>query len=71
MRTISTTRVARATDLRTDSGNAELASIFLHDQHPNIINLTNGDASTNIDEHRGILVSPEKDMKGKGPKFVR
>ncbi|KIY51851.1 hypothetical protein FISHEDRAFT_56333 [Fistulina hepatica ATCC 64428] len=32
MRTISTTRIARATDLSTESGNSEVASIFLMDQ---------------------------------------
>lgn len=65
MKTISTTRVARATDLTTDDGNAELLSIFLqdHDHDP-----------TPMDRElqRGLQVSPRKGgTKGKGPKFIR
>ena len=67
-RTISNTRVALATDLSTDSGVTELASIFLHDQHPDIT-LPN----SHPDDHdgRGLGLSPEKKNKGKGSKFVR
>jgi hypothetical protein len=67
LRTISKTRVALATDLSTDSGVAELASIFLHDQHPDI-------ALQHSHDHRdgrGLGLSPKKKGKGKGFKFVR
>ena len=65
LRTISKTRVALATDLSTDTGVAELASIFLHDQHPDI--------NSHPDNHhrRGLELSPEKKGKGKHSKFVR
>ncbi|KAJ7162093.1 hypothetical protein C8R46DRAFT_1037365 [Mycena filopes] len=77
LRTISTTLLARATDLFTDSGASELASIFLHDQHPDVQqsqfpgpdDVDGGD----VDGRRGIMMSPEKgggNGKGKG-KFVR
>ncbi|KAJ7680879.1 hypothetical protein DFH06DRAFT_973941 [Mycena polygramma] len=66
MRTISTTLLARATDLFTDHGASELASIFLHDQHPDI----QFPSTDDVDEHRGIMMSPEKGGKGK-EKFVR
>ena len=68
LRTISNTRVALATDLSTDSGVAELASIFLHDQHPDIT-LPN----SHPDDHdgRGLGLSPEKKSKGKGSKLFR
>jgi hypothetical protein len=68
LRTISKTRVALATDLSTDSGVAELAQIFLHDQHPEIT-LPN----SHPDDHdgRGLGLSPEKKSKGKNPKLVR
>ncbi|KAG6819320.1 hypothetical protein H0H93_012957 [Arthromyces matolae] len=36
VRSISTTEIALATDLSTDNGAAELAHIFLRDQHPDI-----------------------------------
>ena len=67
-RTISKTRVALATDLSTDTGVAELASIFLHDQHPDIT-LPN----SHPDKHdgRGLGLSPERKGKGKSSKFVR
>lgn len=68
LRTISNTRVALATDLSTDSGVAELASIFLHDQHPDIT-LPN----SHPDDHdgRGLGLSPEKKSKGRSSKLVR
>ena len=67
LRTISKTRVALATDLSTDSGVAELASIFLRDQHPDI---TLQHSQDNRDG-RGLGLSPEKKGKGKSSKFVR
>ena len=68
LRTISKTRVALATDLSTDTGVAELASIFLHDQHPEIT-LT----ISHPDNHdgRGLGLSPEGKSKGKSSKFIR
>ncbi|KAJ7656670.1 hypothetical protein B0H17DRAFT_1213726 [Mycena rosella] len=67
LRTISTTLIARATDLFTDNGASELASIFLHDQHPDIQWQS---APDDVDERRGIMMSPEKAGKGK-EKFLR
>ncbi|KAJ7451857.1 hypothetical protein B0H11DRAFT_311885 [Mycena galericulata] len=67
LRTISTTLIARATDLFTENGVSELASIFLHDQHPDI---QFPSAPDDIDRRRGVMVSPEKGGKGK-EKFVR
>jgi hypothetical protein len=64
MKTIFTTRVARATDPMTDGGHAELLSIFLQDQRT----LT---TSYDRELHRGILSSPEKGDRGKNPKFLR
>jgi hypothetical protein len=68
LRSISNTRVALATDLSTDSGVAELASIFLHDQHPDIT-LPN----SHPDDHdgRGLGLSPEKKSKRRSVKLVR
>ncbi|KAJ7121344.1 hypothetical protein C8R43DRAFT_1033922 [Mycena crocata] len=67
LRTISTTLIARATDLFTDNGASELASILLHDQHPDIQFSSTPD---DVDERRGIQMSPEKSGRGK-EKFVR
>ncbi|KAG6841802.1 hypothetical protein C0991_006686 [Blastosporella zonata] len=71
MRTISTTDIALATDLFTESGAAELAHIFLHDQHPEI-------AAFNKQAHPewNIGMSPQKGVKyvkgkGKEAKFVK
>lgn len=63
-RTINTTRVALATDLATDSGTAEVASIFLQAHH--------SDLRSHDDEEqmRGVDISPQKGA-GKGPKFIR
>ncbi|KAJ7020014.1 hypothetical protein C8F04DRAFT_974928 [Mycena alexandri] len=66
LRTISTTLLARATDLFTENGASELASIFLHDQHPG----TQFPSSDDVDERRGVMMSPEKGGKGK-EKYVR
>lgn len=63
MRTINTTEIALATDLSTESGTAELASIFLHDRsapHPLSV----------VQEYKGLLSSQEPDSK-KGVKFCR
>jgi hypothetical protein len=68
LRTISKTRVALATDLSTDSGVAELASIFLHDQHPDI---TLPNSHPDNHDGRGLGLSPEKKSKGKSSKLVR
>jgi hypothetical protein len=64
MKTISTTRVARATDPMTESGHAELFSLFLQDQHHLI-------SSPCRELSRGVHSSPEKGTRGKGPKFLR
>ncbi|KAF8154029.1 hypothetical protein B0H34DRAFT_75033 [Crassisporium funariophilum] len=68
LRTILTTSVARATDLSTENGPAELASIFLHDQQPDMSLL-----SSYHDNHdkRGLELSPEKKGKWKTPKLIR
>jgi hypothetical protein len=68
LRKISNTRVALATDLSTDSGVAELASIFLHDQHPDI---TLPNSHPDNHDGRGLGLSPEKKSKGKSSKLVR
>ncbi|KAG6867455.1 hypothetical protein C0993_002538 [Termitomyces sp. T159_Od127] len=71
LRTISTTNIALATDLLTDSGTAELAHIFLHDQHPDIAaSNKHGQPEWNVG------MSPQKDVKfikgkGKEPKFLK
>jgi hypothetical protein len=72
MRTISTTHIALMNDLSTESGKAELASIFLHDQHPDIL----AHAEDSEDGNLNLGVSPQKmgrtsKGKGKEPKFVR
>ncbi|KAG6812242.1 hypothetical protein H0H92_003782 [Tricholoma furcatifolium] len=71
LRTISTTDIALATDLFTDNGTAELAHIFLHDQHPEI-------AASNRPEHPewNIGMTPQKGSKhnkgkGKDGKFIK
>ncbi|GLB44175.1 hypothetical protein LshimejAT787_1601050 [Lyophyllum shimeji] len=71
MRTISTTEIALATDLSTDSGTAELAHIFLRDQHPEL-------AASNKEElpEWNLGMSPQKGAKfakgkGKEAKFVK
>ncbi|KAF8636066.1 hypothetical protein AX17_003822 [Amanita inopinata Kibby_2008] len=67
--TLSTTSIARATDINTDSGNAELASIFISDQHPDILQGT----EDNSDTRRGLNFSPQKKRHGhpSGPQFIR
>ncbi|KAG5653135.1 hypothetical protein H0H81_002127 [Sphagnurus paluster] len=71
MRTISTTEIALATDLFTDNGAAELAHIFLQDQHPEM-------TVSNKEEYQewNIGMSPQKGAKfvkgkGKEAKFVK
>lgn len=64
LRTIATTRVALATDLSTENGTAELASIFLQD--PDLGSLDRAELRSGLD------LSPHKSSSsGKGPKFVR
>ncbi|KAK2462477.1 hypothetical protein APHAL10511_005447 [Amanita phalloides] len=66
LQTISTTSIARVTDIGTDSGNAELASILLYDQHPEIVDGEGGEA------RRGLNFSPRKKRYGNSdPQFVR
>lgn len=69
LRTISTTEIALATDLFTDSGTAELAHIFLRDQHPDIVDHREEPARWHIG------LSPQKghySSKGKGKeKFIK
>ena len=72
MRTISTTNIALTNDLSTESGKTELASIFLHDQHPEILAHAEDDEVGNLN----LGISPQKmgrssNRKGKEPKFVR
>ena len=69
LKTLSTTSIAKATDLSTESGNAELASILLYDQHPDIVH---GDADRS-EARRGLNFSPRKKRYGQqnGPQFVR
>ncbi|KAJ7071930.1 hypothetical protein C8F01DRAFT_1101900 [Mycena amicta] len=69
MRTISTTMLARTTDIFTESGPAELASLLL-DQYMEVDEWTTPD---DLEERRGLIISPEK-ASGKGKekeKFVR
>ncbi|KAG6829035.1 hypothetical protein H0H87_012822 [Tephrocybe sp. NHM501043] len=61
LRTISTTEIALATDLFTDSGTAELAHIFLQDQHPEI-----AVPNRQWDYEWNIGMSPMKHSSGKG-----
>ncbi|KAJ4000613.1 hypothetical protein F5050DRAFT_1803954 [Lentinula boryana] len=65
LRTIATTRVARATDLSTENGAAELASIVL--QNPVVLE------TADIPEIKsGLDLSPQKSNPfGRAPKFVR
>jgi len=72
MRTISTTHIALTNDLSTENGKAELASMFLHDQHPEIL------AHAEDDEVGSLNLGPSpqkmgRSSKGKGKeaKFVR
>ncbi|KAF5373802.1 hypothetical protein D9758_000831 [Tetrapyrgos nigripes] len=82
LKTIGTTRVARATDLSLSSaegGTAELASIFLHDAHSEIVK----EPQDEPESQRGLNVSPQKGSGvgtvaaygghggGKGPKFIK
>ena len=66
MLTISTTSLARFTDIGTEGGNAELASIFLYDQHPDML-----EREESGEARRGLNFSPQKKRYGHGPQFVR
>ena len=66
--TLSTTTIARATDFSTDEGNAELTSILLRDQYPEIMQEDAGGSEA----RRGLNFSPRKKRYGQqGPQFVR
>jgi len=64
LKSIFTTRVARATDPMTDSGHAELLSIFLQDQQTL-------ESASDLELTRGVHASPEKGSRGKGSKYLR
>ncbi|KAF7305883.1 hypothetical protein HMN09_00742500 [Mycena chlorophos] len=66
MRTISTTTLARHTDIFTESGPSELASLLL-DRN---MEVDEWDTPEELEERRGLIVSPEK-ASGKGGKFIR
>lgn len=72
MKTISTTRVALATDPRTESGSSELFSLFLRHQNQNLGGKVYGD-SVERELGRGLEVSPEKAKAGREGRgrFVR
>ncbi|KAF9030320.1 hypothetical protein BDZ89DRAFT_1064743, partial [Hymenopellis radicata] len=59
LRTISTTRVAIATDLSTEAGSSEVASVFLRDQYAN--------HPQDLEQTRGLEQSPQKS----GSKYIR
>lgn len=65
MKTISTTRVARAIEFAADGVHSDLFSISLEEH------IQNPTPPANRELHRGILISPEKGGKGKNPKFIR
>ncbi|TFK37650.1 hypothetical protein BDQ12DRAFT_151209 [Crucibulum laeve] len=69
MRTISTTHIAKATDLSTERGVAELVSIFLNDGQfdRGLLSGSNSNQSKNGDS--GLGLSPGK--TDKGSKFLR
>ena len=64
MKSIFTTRVARATDPMAEGGNAELFSMFLQGSDPLV-------SPSDRELQRGVLSSPQKGDKGKGPRFIR
>ncbi|THV08006.1 hypothetical protein K435DRAFT_959465 [Dendrothele bispora CBS 962.96] len=69
-KTIVSTRVARAIDISSESGAAEFASIFIHDQFSEIAT----EPQNESESQRGLNVSPQKrgtSLSGKGPKLVR
>ncbi|KAF8911333.1 hypothetical protein CPB85DRAFT_650225 [Mucidula mucida] len=59
LRTISTTRVALATDLSTEAGSSEVASVFLRNQYAN--------HTQDHEQTRGLEQSPQKS----GSKYIR
>lgn len=67
LRTITTTSFARATELLSEGGTAELAAIVLRDSVFEI------DASTPTKKRKlqGLELSPEKVVKGKAGRFIR
>ncbi|KIK68902.1 hypothetical protein GYMLUDRAFT_624366 [Collybiopsis luxurians FD-317 M1] len=65
LRTIATTRMALATDLSTENGTAELASIFLQDA-------SDLETPDSIELNSGLDFSPQKShLTGRGPKLIR
>lgn len=65
-KTISTTRVARATDLNTESGSVELLSLFLGQHGTGFVDPVDRELK------RGLEQSPEKQKGGKGKgKWIR
>ena len=66
LKTISTTRVAIATDPSTESGSFEIFSLFLQQQIPGCVD------SVDRELRRGLIQSPEKGSSGTGKgKYVR
>lgn len=65
MKTISTTAVALATDVHSDSGGAELLSIFVQQHGHEFLNSSERELS------RGLVQSPEKRSKTKEPKYIK
>ncbi|KAL0956294.1 hypothetical protein HGRIS_002451 [Hohenbuehelia grisea] len=69
LRTITSTRVARATDLSTSDGATELLSIILQDRKDGGDSLVETDVST--DTLGGVDFSPSKSSRKGGPKFLK
>lgn len=73
MKTISTTRVALATDPRTESGSSELFSLFLRQQNQGSGGKGAGVYGDVVERElgRGLEVSPEKVRREGRGRFVR
>ncbi|KAF8990256.1 hypothetical protein BDQ17DRAFT_1372149 [Cyathus striatus] len=69
MRTISTTHIALATDLTRENGAAEVASIFLQDQHSDVVPSDSDSECLNME--RSVKMSPEKAGTTRGSKVIR
>lgn len=59
------TRIARATDIRTEQGTAEILAIFLRHHGTGYVDPVEREMT------RGLEQSPEKRNKAKGHKFLR
>ena len=68
LRTISTTHIALATDLSSQTGSASLLSIFLQGNRPDVAHV--GEGVDEMEVRRGIDVSPVKGRR-KGRGFIR